>query len=563
MSHASTSRQRSVEEIITELDVEGFDWASYEGTYRGRALITRLSHIPSLLLSPSSRPTPQTLLLTRTALIRLIPHIKSTWDHELYLRAINQIYETLHPSQRSFNSSGTGGGQEQGAGSGGLMDLDDDDDDGRPATAGSGAASGSRAGGGGEDEGVPDIRWVESVREQDRKEATRLDVELRGYMSNLIKESIRLTYLAFAQLSLKVGSYQGAMKNYAAVREYSTSPQHHVDLGVAILETSIAFNLASSLPGHISKLEATLDRLHPPPQTSKNQAAEAASVTASDLRERRANEARSASVRRSVMVKIRVARGLVALGHRDWTKAGKESGAIEEEEGGLGDWEGKAISTADVALITAFCVLASADRARIRAVLLDRASFRAQIDDHATWILDLVRSFVDAKYGDVMTLLRRAAPILLLNPFLSEHSTTLIDLIKSRSIVQYVQPFSTIQISTMAQAFGLPENEMLGLVEDLVQRKEIKGKIDLIDKVVSMTSPNHRGEMFETALKVGRTSSEMTQAAMLRMKLVEAGIVVDPRAKSADSAGDELWDVEEGGNESTAGLPTAVPASSS
>lgn len=34
--------------------------------------------------------------------------------------------------------------------------------------------------------------WYETAEEQLRKESTRLDVELKGYMSNLIKESIRV-----------------------------------------------------------------------------------------------------------------------------------------------------------------------------------------------------------------------------------------------------------------------------------------------------------------------------------------------------------------------------------
>ena len=44
----------------------------------------------------------------------------------------------------------------------------------------------------GEVMGVPDMEWVEEVMEKERKETARLDVELRGYMSNLIKESIRV-----------------------------------------------------------------------------------------------------------------------------------------------------------------------------------------------------------------------------------------------------------------------------------------------------------------------------------------------------------------------------------
>ena len=50
--------------------------------------------------------------------------------------------------------------------------------------------------------------------------------------------SLQLTYLALAELSFKAGSYQGALKNYAAAREYSSSPQHHLDLGLGILDVS-------------------------------------------------------------------------------------------------------------------------------------------------------------------------------------------------------------------------------------------------------------------------------------------------------------------------------------
>jgi COP9 signalosome complex subunit 1 len=44
-----------------------------------------------------------------------------------------------------------------------------------------------------EEAGVADMEWVEDARENERRESARLDVELRGYMSNLIKESIRVS----------------------------------------------------------------------------------------------------------------------------------------------------------------------------------------------------------------------------------------------------------------------------------------------------------------------------------------------------------------------------------
>lgn len=66
----------------------------------------------------------------------------------------------------------------------------------------------------------------------------------------------------------------------------------------------------------------------------------------------------------------------------------------------------QAISTSDLALLSAFYVLASSDRSRIRRVLLDRATFKNQLDDSQGWIVDLVRAYVDANYEQVMSLLQ-------------------------------------------------------------------------------------------------------------------------------------------------------------
>lgn len=75
-----------------------------------------------------------------------------------------------------------------------------------------------------------------------------------------------------------------------------------------------------------------------------------------------------------------------------------------------------------------------------------------------------------------------------MNPFLSSHATSLGKLIKTRSIVQYVEPFSSVKISTMASAFRVSEKDMMYTVDELVSDGSIKGRIDFIDKVSSTGS---------------------------------------------------------------------------
>jgi COP9 signalosome complex subunit 1 len=117
-------------------------------------------------------PDSSLLSFARTALLRAIPRIKETWDHALYLRCVAQVGETLS-KPAPLVPEGADSDDE----------LDDDEtmgDDGNEA------------------EGKPDMAWVKRVRKEEKKEITKTDVELRGYMSNLIKESIRVsTILCF------------------------------------------------------------------------------------------------------------------------------------------------------------------------------------------------------------------------------------------------------------------------------------------------------------------------------------------------------------------------------
>lgn len=62
-------------------------------------------------------------------------------------------------------------------------------------------------------------------------------------------------------------------------------------------------------------------------------------MTATDVRDNREKEARALDVRKHVGVRMRVARGLVSLGNRDYREAGREMGEVGEE-GGLGEWDG-------------------------------------------------------------------------------------------------------------------------------------------------------------------------------------------------------------------------------
>jgi hypothetical protein len=73
----------------------------------------------------------------------------------------------------------------------------------------------------------------------------------------------------------------------------------------------------------------------------------------------------------------------------------------------------------------------------------------------------------------------------MLNPFLSSHIPELLQGINTRAIIQYIQPFSTVSLPAMSSATGIAETHLLAQLEDLIEQKKVKGKIDLIDMVSS------------------------------------------------------------------------------
>jgi hypothetical protein len=96
--------------------------------------------------------------------LRAIPHIKETWDHKLYLQCISQINLTLGraPLRAAADSDG------------------EEEDE-------------PMAGEGEEADGKADTAWIARVKEEEKRETTKTEIDLRGYMSNLIKESIRVS----------------------------------------------------------------------------------------------------------------------------------------------------------------------------------------------------------------------------------------------------------------------------------------------------------------------------------------------------------------------------------
>lgn len=103
--------------------------------------------------------------------------------------------------------------------------------------------------------------WMETARKEGQSTMDKLEVELKGYSTNLIKESIRVrrclgqqsAYRAdrpppleqmghrdLARHQYKMGDLQGAIRSYTKSREFCTTSQHVLEMCMGVIEVRFA-----------------------------------------------------------------------------------------------------------------------------------------------------------------------------------------------------------------------------------------------------------------------------------------------------------------------------------
>jgi COP9 signalosome complex subunit 1 len=298
-----------------------------------------------LILTPPATTNPKALLIARTALLRAIPHIKETWDHRLYLQCISQINQTLGRAPlRVATADSDGEGEEED----------------EPMT-----------GEGEEADGKADMAWISRVKEEEKREMTKTEIDLRGYMSNLIKESIRvsasLCNLGIEEERLRTGDtpryrpnehqewkprccIEGIRKCSRLLDESKSTPRAESGCPPGELlkpylgreadnQTCLMFNNTQPLASLIGKLSATVDRAYPAPVKSKA-TGDVAAITANDIRQDQERRTQADITRAAVFSKVSVAEALVALQvNKTYGTAGLAFAKVNKA--GLGDWDGQ------------------------------------------------------------------------------------------------------------------------------------------------------------------------------------------------------------------------------
>ena len=83
---------------------------------------------------------------------------------------------------------------------------------------------------------TPFLTWIEQTNERNNAERRKLEVELKTYTGNVLKESIRMAYRDLAAFYRASGSFESSLRHLTKSREYCSTAQDMLEMCLSVLE---------------------------------------------------------------------------------------------------------------------------------------------------------------------------------------------------------------------------------------------------------------------------------------------------------------------------------------
>ncbi|KAL8842421.1 MAG: hypothetical protein Q9170_000549 [Blastenia crenularia] len=349
-----------------------------------------------------------------------------------------------------------------------------------------------------------DLPWEDKVNKQVKAESDRLEMELKGYKNNLIKESIRMGHDDLGQHFHRTGDLINSVKVYGRMRDYCTTPSHVAIMNLRLISVSID-------QGNWLAVQTNVQKLRSPSQPS----AETQRLTA----------------------KLSAAMGLALLASGNFKEATQEfieadPRMVQAKLDDPADEEAfnEVMTPNDIAVYGGLCALASMDRTDLQKQVLDNSRFRnyLELEPH---IRRAVAFFVSSKYSSCLSILESYRSDYLLDIYLQPHLGELYSRIRGKAIQQYFIPFSCVTLAALAAAFDTDEQTTEQELTAMIKRGDLVARIDLVDRVLLATTVDARKKVQTHALKMAKDYEQTAHLRILRMEMLNAGLEVAEKGK--------------------------------
>eukprot|EP00698_Gefionella_okellyi_P008790 TRINITY_DN219_c0_g1_i2.p1 TRINITY_DN219_c0_g1~~TRINITY_DN219_c0_g1_i2.p1 ORF type:complete len:424 (-),score=98.89 TRINITY_DN219_c0_g1_i2:68-1288(-) len=309
-----------------------------------------------------------------------------------------------------------------------------------------------------------DTAWVDAMDRKSQILLEKLEMELNGYKTNLVKESIRMGHNDLGDFQYERGDLNSALKCYVRTRDYCTTPQHILDMCLKVVRVSIEMGNYAHVSSYVTKAESTPELTDP--------------VT---------------------IAKLNVAAGLSHLSNRKYLLAAKKFMAVTDD---LGTTFNEILSMNDVAIYGALCALATFDRQQLKDQVIDNNGAFKNLLELVPAVREMIGDFYNSRYAQCFTFIDKLKNDIQLDVFLSPHARTLLNEIRHKALIQYFTPYQSADIKQMASAFNTTVQGMERELALLIMDGQIHARIDPNSKILYGEEADVRNAAFEAALKM-------------------------------------------------------------
>jgi len=430
-----------------------------------------------------------------------------------------------------------------------------------------------------------DQAWIKGTQERARAKTERLELELRQYTNNLIKESIRMAHRDLGYHARFCGDLTTAYSCFTKTRDYCTTSEAVMEMCLNNIDICIELGRWNDILTYVGKADSQLESYNPLATGGLSASARVAAAASASALSGSASGSGSGSSR-GPMGGVAARGGNTAGGDAigalfraglhggigvNADGADATAGASSSGGGGVGGEKAKArrekallgarlkaaqalalfrlekypqaaraflecdasaseayaefISPADIALYGVLTSLVCFSRSEVQSAVLERSSFQSflEYEPHAREILD---SFASCRYQKVMHVLDKWKSRHALDIHLAPALPKLKRLLIRRAVCQFVEPYDTVSVSRVAEAFGWDAAQAQSVLVELVRVGDIRARIDTVRGLVGADAVDERRELFARALKVGAEQTARSRKILFRLNLVREGLVV-------------------------------------
>ncbi len=379
-------------------------------------------------------------------------------------------------------------------------------------------------------ETMGDQAWVEKTKRQVKAETEKMELELKGYKNNLIRESIRVCHSAphlsyqlthffkmghddLGQHYHRIGELAKASKTYASMRDSCTTNAHIVMLNMHLINICIDQRAWFQAQNHINRLRGQVGGPNYPDAEKFNAKLSAAYGLCS------------------------MAQGNYQEAAREFIKTNPRMSQAKPEDPNDDEAYNEVLTPNDVAVYGGLCAMASMERDELQRTVLENSDFRnyLELEPH---IRRAISFLINGKYAECLSILNRYKADYFLDIYLQPHLMSIYYDIRCRAIRQYFVPFSDVTIKELARVFNTDEEIITREATQLIKAGILDARIDEVDGVILARKKNARAKVHADALAQAKEYERTMVLRIFKMAVSNAGLEVkSPKDKGGNQGG--------------------------